>query len=81
MTSIVEVYRHWPTREAWLEWCKTRSREYMARGDYNNAVVSMLSDLTKHPDWQSGKLIAAMAMLWAIDPSPRNAERIIEGFN
>jgi hypothetical protein len=69
------------TREAHLEWCKNRAREYMDRGDFPNAFTSMMSDLNKHPDWQSGTLIGTMTLLYVIDPSPDNVKRIIEGFN
>ncbi len=65
---------------AHLEWCKQRALEYMARGEYQEAFTSMMSDLSKHKDWQSGQLIGAMTMLYAIDSSPENVRRLIEGF-
>lgn len=64
-----------------LDWCKTRAREYMDRGDYGQAITSMMSDLGKHPDWQGSQLIGTMMMLYMVDSSPDNARRIIEGFN
>ena len=63
-----------------LAWCKERAREYLKQGDALNAIASMHSDLTKHPDWQSGKLIASMTMLFVLDQSLQNAARIIEGY-
>ena len=33
-----------------LAWCKERAHEYLARGDVLNAMTSMGSDLTKHPE-------------------------------
>jgi hypothetical protein len=68
------------THEDHLEWCKVRAREYMDRGDYQNAFTSMMSDLGKHPDWQDCNLIGAMTMLYIVDPSPDTVRRIIEGF-
>ena len=38
------------TREEHLQWCKDRALEYVDAGDLNNALVSMLSDLGKHPE-------------------------------
>lgn len=38
------------TREEHLEWCRARALEYVAMNDLPNAVNSMLSDLTKHPE-------------------------------
>jgi len=63
-----------------LEWCKTRARFYLERGDAINAVASMHSDLAKHPDWQRGKLLSLMTMVFATDPSLQNAQRIVEGY-
>ena len=38
------------SREEHLAWCKRRALEYIDDGDLANAVASMASDLTKHPD-------------------------------
>lgn len=33
-----------------LQWCKNRAMEYVDRGEINDALASMGSDLNKHPD-------------------------------
>jgi hypothetical protein len=38
------------TRDEHLEWAKSRALEYLDRGDVQNAVTSMLSDMRKHPE-------------------------------
>jgi Tfp pilus assembly protein PilF len=63
-----------------LEWAKARAREYLDRGDHANAVTSIMSDLAKHPDWSQGHLLAAMAMLYMVEPHIETARRIVEGF-
>jgi len=63
-----------------LAWCKERAREYLRQGDAINAIASMHSDLAKHPDWQNGKLMAAMTWLFVADQSLANASQIIEGY-
>ena len=39
------------TRDEHMEWCKKRALEYLPL-DPQQAITSMLSDLTKHPDTQ-----------------------------
>ncbi len=69
------------TRKEHLEWCKERAREYIKTGDYQNAIVSMISDLGKHPETKKGQDIAGFLML-TIDPtSEYDVKRFIEGFN
>ncbi len=68
------------TRREHLEWCKARAREYLERGDLDEAVASMVSDLSKHEktaDIQAGHL-CAMALFAA--QSPRMARAFVEGF-
>ncbi len=38
------------TRQEHLEWCKERAREYLDRGDWQDAFGSFVSDMGKHPD-------------------------------
>jgi hypothetical protein len=49
------------TRAAHLAWARGRSLEYVARGDYRQAVASMISDLTKYHGadaWSGADLLA-----------------------
>lgn len=38
------------TRAEHLQWCKDNAMEYVAMGDFQSAVASMLSDLGKHEE-------------------------------
>ena len=51
------------TRKEHLEWCKARALEYLDRGDIQNAVTSMMSDLGKHPGTETS-LSTGVAMLF-----------------
>lgn len=69
------------TREEHLEWCKVRAREYLERGDLANAVASMGSDLSKHPD--TAKVPAQLHVIGMMDAISGSQERVrlwIEGF-
>jgi hypothetical protein len=44
-------------------------------------MISMLSDLQKHPDWQDGKLITTIFQLWMLDQSIENTGQLIDGFH
>lgn len=71
------------TRQQHLEWCKKRAHEYLAHGDVQNAVTSMLSDLGKHPETESSShgLLAQLGMLAIMSGDKREAVRFIDGFN
>lgn len=70
------------TREEHLTWAKTRAMEYLAAGDSFHAVISMMSDLKKHPDlfnhkgMDIGTMILANNMCYDRD----FVKRFIEGF-
>jgi len=69
------------SREEHLEWCKQRAREYLETGDIPNAITSMLSDLSKHPDTKvDNPFTLGVGLLAARDNDPAAAERFIEGF-
>ena len=38
------------TREEHLNWCVQRACEYLDAGDSKNAIASLISDLSKHPE-------------------------------
>ena len=38
------------TREEHLVWCKKRALEYIDRGQVNEGLTSMMSDMAKHPE-------------------------------
>ena len=70
-------------RQQHLEWCKKRAHEYLARGDVQNAVASMLSDLRKHPETEvSGTgVLAQLGLITAMSGDVGEARRFIDGFN
>ena len=69
------------TRAEHLAWSKQRAREYLARHDVMNAVTSMLSDLSKHPDTKAaGESMALAGMHYIMARDVEGARRFIEGF-
>jgi hypothetical protein len=71
------------TREEHLAWCKQRALEYIDRGQVNEGLTSMMSDMRKHPETASTTLDALTMQLMMIGAlsSPAAARRHIEGFN
>ena len=70
------------TRAEHLAWCKERAHEYLARGDVNNAVTSMLSDLGKHEETRgAGEKFAMLGMMACMSGDANEARRFIDGFN
>jgi hypothetical protein len=68
-------------RNEHLAWCKKRALEYLDAGDLNNAVTSMLSDLSKHPELRGIGSKMGMIGIFAVKEGPRAVRRFIEGFN
>jgi hypothetical protein len=71
------------TRDEHIEWCKQRALEYVDGGDINNALASMLSDLTKHDETKNHSAITIGVMLAASGhlSTPHEMRRFIEGFH
>ena len=71
------------TRDEHLEWCKQQALEYVDRGDFNEALASMLSDLGKHPDTakHAGIALGVMMASAGLLGSRREIERFIKGFH
>ena len=66
-----------------LQWCKDRALAYADQGDVTNAVASMTSDMSKHPETdghQAVMLMMMMAMGGQFD-RPGELRKFIEGFN
>lgn len=66
-----------------MEWCKKRALEYVANGDIHNGLVSMMSDLKKHPETEhhSGIMLTAMLMMNGNLKTTDAATKHINGFN
>jgi len=72
------------TREEHLKWCKERA---IAEMDYykdpSKAIVSMMSDIRKHPETASESLMALCTMQLMTKPhmSRQEAINFLDGFN
>jgi hypothetical protein len=71
------------TRAEHLDWCKQRAMEYAQRGDFKNAIASMISDLGKHPETQKhlGSLLGVALLMQGSLTDERSVTQWIQGFN
>lgn len=68
------------TYDEHMQWAKNRALEYVNAGQPENAVSSMLSDLSKHPETRPiGRTLGPMGLKAVID-GPAHVRRWIEGF-
>lgn len=71
------------TREEHLAWCKQRALEYIDRGQINEGLTSMMSDMNKHDETRApalDQLTVGLMMIGAL--STREAARKhINGYN
>lgn len=70
-------------RKEHLAWCKERALEFCDQGDGRQAILSMISDLGKHPETQAHFGIEmGMALMSSGNLSKAGEVReFIEGFN
>ncbi len=66
-----------------LQWCKDRALEYIDARDVSQAVASMCSDLSKHPETanHAGIQLGTMLMIGGQMNTVTEAEKWINGFN
>lgn len=69
------------TREEHVAWAKKRALEYLDRGAVTDALVSMASDMRKHPDCGVHPAVEVLGMQIAIAGDAARARHWIEGFN
>ena len=72
------------TRKEHLQWCKERAIQEMDYyDDPSKGIVSMMSDLRKHPETQSETLMALCTMQLLTNPRMTRQEVVnfINGFN
>jgi hypothetical protein len=72
-----------PTRAEHLQWCKDRALEYVEMGALEMAILSMQSDIRKHPETTLTHPIE-VALLRMLFSQPRTAENVrhwIQSFN
>lgn len=68
-------------RDEHMAWCKDRALKYVDAGDPEQAVASMLSDLSKHEGTADiGKAMGMMGLL-EIQNGDEAVRRWITGFN
>lgn len=69
------------TRDEHLTFCKQRAHEYLAIGDVQNAVQSMMSDLQKHDDTKNvAPEVLALGFSVMLSGDRDLARRYIDGF-
>jgi hypothetical protein len=69
------------TRDEHLEWCKRRAHEYLAIGDIQNAVQSMMSDVQKHDGTKNvAPEVLALGFSVMLSGDRDQARRYIDGF-
>jgi hypothetical protein len=68
------------SREEHLEWCKKRALEYLP--NVKEALTSMMSDITKHPETKNhpGNRMCIGLMMAGSLQTPDEARRFIEGY-
>ena len=71
------------TRKEHLDWCKERALELCDQGDTKQAILSMISDLGKHPETYAHCGIEMGMSLMRSGNLSRDCEvrEFIEGFN
>jgi hypothetical protein len=71
------------TRQEHLEWCKQRALEYVDMNDLQQALASMASDLSKHPETANHagiELVMGLTMAGKLNTAHEMRE-FINGFN
>ena len=68
------------TRDEHLAWCKKRALEYLP-GNPLEAMTSMMSDLTKHPELKNHVGLRIAPMFYGAHDDSAAVRRWIEGFN
>lgn len=69
------------TREEHMIWCKMRALEYVDRGDCQNAVASMTSDISKHEETKDTTGMLSMMGMMEISKGAEAVRRWINEFN
>jgi hypothetical protein len=71
------------SRAEHIAWCKERALEYCDRNNLKDALVSMCSDLGKHPETKNhaGIKLGMMMMMAGHLDSLQEMRHFIEGFN
>jgi CRISPR-associated protein Cas8b1/Cst1 subtype I-B len=69
------------SKQEHLDKCKEIAMKYLKKGEVENAVISMLSDLKKHPETEKiSPYLETIAMIYIDNNDYEGAKRFIEGF-
>jgi hypothetical protein len=69
------------TRAEHLAWCKQRAHEYLAIGDIQNAIQSIMSDVQKHDGTKNvAPEVLALGFSVMLSGDRDQARRYIDGF-
>lgn len=63
-----------------LQWCKDRALEYVDRGETQNAIASMSSDLGKHPE-TAGHVGIELGVILMLTNNLGDVRKFINDFN
>ena len=71
------------SRDTHLQWAKNNAFEYCDRGELQDALISMISDLRKHPELEKhgGIELGVMMLAAGLLRTPAEMRKFIEGFN
>lgn len=71
------------TREEHLAWCKERALAYIDRGQINEGLTSMMSDMSKHPEtaWPEGDILTVQLMMIGALSTISEARKHVLGYN
>jgi len=67
------------TRTEHLAWCKARALDYIAIGDVQGAMLSMMSDLSKHNDTKPGIELMRLSLSAQLTNDRDLARALIDG--
>lgn len=69
------------TRAEHIKWAKDRAIELLEAGDWQEAITSMLSDLSKHEETaRLGETMAIIGMFEIMNGNDESARRFISSF-
>lgn len=71
------------TRAEHLAWCKQQALEYIDRGEIQDGITSMISDMSKHPQTENPSLnrLTMMLLIGGHLSTPEEARKHINGYN
>lgn len=68
------------TRQEHLQWCKDRANAYLDKGDIQQGVTSMLSDMGKHPETDLDTMLKSLGLMALMSKDLNEAKSFVDGF-